>query len=39
LTLLERLLTGNGTLEIALTPFDHGPDVCTAPRSGTGCLS
>jgi hypothetical protein len=38
LTLLERLLTGNGTLEIALTPFDHA-DVCTAPRSGTGCLS
>jgi hypothetical protein len=31
-------LTGNGTLEIVLTTFDHGLDVYTVPGSGTGCL-
>ena len=31
-------LTGNGTLEIVLTTFDHGVDVYTVPGSGTGCL-
>ena len=31
-------LTGNGTLEIVLTTFDHGIDVYTVPGSGTGCL-
>jgi hypothetical protein len=30
-------LTGNGTLEIVLTTFDHGIDVYTVPGSGTGC--
>ncbi len=31
-------LTGNGTLEIVLTTFDHGVDVYTVPGSDTGCL-
>jgi hypothetical protein len=31
-------LTGDGTLEIVLTTFDHGVDVYTVPGSGTGCL-
>ncbi len=31
-------LTGNGTLEIVLTTFDHGIDVYTVPGSGTACL-
>ena len=31
-------LTGNGTLEIVLTTFDHGVDIYTVPGSGTGCL-
>ena len=31
-------LTGDGTLEIVLTTFDHGIDVYTVPGSGTGCL-
>ncbi len=31
-------LTGNGTLEIVLTTFDHGVDVYTVPGSGGGCL-
>ena len=31
-------LTGNGTIEIVLTTFDHGIDVYTVPGSGTGCL-
>ena len=31
-------LTGNGTLEIVLTSFDHGIDVFTVPGSGTNCL-
>jgi hypothetical protein len=31
-------LTGNGTLEIVLTTFDHGVDVYTVPGSGTDCL-
>jgi hypothetical protein len=31
-------LTGNGTLEIVLTTFDHGVDVYTVRGSGTGCL-
>jgi len=31
-------LTGNGTLEIVLTTFDHGIDVYTVPGSATGCL-
>jgi hypothetical protein len=31
-------LTGNGTLEIVLTTFDHGVDVYTVPGSGTSCL-
>jgi hypothetical protein len=31
-------LTGNGTLEIVLTTFDHGVDVYTVPGSGAGCL-
>ena len=31
-------LTGNGTLEIVLTTFDHGIDVYTVPGSGAGCL-
>ena len=31
-------LTGNGTLEIVLTTFDHGVDVYTVPGSGTACL-
>jgi hypothetical protein len=31
-------LTGNGSLEIVLTTFDHGIDVYTVPGSGTGCL-
>jgi hypothetical protein len=31
-------LTGNGTLEVVLTTFDHGVDVYTVPGSGTGCL-
>jgi len=31
-------LTGDGTLEIVLTTFDHGLDVYTVPGSGTGCL-
>ena len=31
-------LTGNGTLEIVLTSFDHGLDVFTVPGSGTACL-
>jgi len=31
-------LTGNGTLEIVLSTFDHGVDVYTVPGSGTGCL-
>jgi hypothetical protein len=31
-------LTGNGTLEIVLTTFDHGVDVYTVPGSRTGCL-
>ena len=30
--------TGNGTLEIVLTTFDHGIDVYTVPGSGTDCL-
>ena len=31
-------LTGDGTLEIVLTTFDHGIDVYTVPGSGGGCL-
>jgi hypothetical protein len=31
-------LTGDGTLEVVLTTFDHGVDVYTVPGSGTGCL-
>ena len=31
-------LSGNRTLEIVLTTFDHGVDVYTVPGSGTGCL-
>ena len=31
-------LTGDGTLEIVLTTFDHGVDVYTVPGSGAGCL-
>jgi hypothetical protein len=31
-------LTGDGTLEIVLTTFDHGIDVYTVPGSGTACL-
>lgn len=31
-------LTGDGTLEIVLTTFDHGVDVYTVPGSGTACL-
>ncbi len=31
-------LTGDGTLEIVLTTFDHGVDVYTVPGSGGGCL-
>jgi len=31
-------LTGNGTLEIVLTTFDHGIDVYTVPGSDSGCL-
>ncbi len=31
-------LTGDGTLEIVLSTFDHGLDVYTVPGSGTGCL-
>jgi hypothetical protein len=31
-------LTGNGTVEIVLTTFDHGIDVYTVPGSGAGCL-
>jgi hypothetical protein len=31
-------LTGNGTLEIVLTTFDHGIDVYTVPGSGGRCL-
>ena len=31
-------LTGDGSLEIVLTTFDHGVDVYTVPGSGTGCL-
>jgi hypothetical protein len=31
-------LTGNGSLEIVVTTFDHGIDVYTVPGSGTGCL-
>ena len=31
-------LTGNGTLEIVLTTFDHGIDVYTVPGSAAGCL-
>lgn len=31
-------LTGDGTLEIVLTTFDHGVDVYTVPGSGSGCL-
>jgi len=31
-------LTGDGTLEIVLTTFDHGVDVYTLPGSGSGCL-
>ena len=31
-------LTGDGTLEVVLTTFDHGIDVYTVPGSGTGCL-
>ena len=31
-------LTGNGTLEIVLTTFDHGIDVYTVPGSGSACL-
>jgi hypothetical protein len=31
-------LTGDGTLEIVLSTFDHGIDVYTVPGSGTGCL-
>jgi hypothetical protein len=31
-------LTGNGTLEVVLTTFDHGVDIYTVPGSGTGCL-
>ncbi|MEZ5096449.1 MAG: VCBS repeat-containing protein [Nocardioides sp.] len=31
-------LTGNGTLEIVLTSFDHGLDVYTVPGSGAACL-
>lgn len=31
-------LTGNGTLEIVLTTFDHGIDVYTVPGSGTACV-
>ncbi len=30
-------LDGDGTLEIALTTFDHGLDVFTVPGSGTSC--
>jgi len=30
-------LDGDGTLEIALTTFDHGLDVFTVPGSGTAC--
>jgi hypothetical protein len=31
-------LDGDGRLEIVLTSFDHGIDVFSVPRSGTGCL-
>ena len=31
-------LTGDGTLEIVLTTFDHGLDVYTVPGSGTACV-
>jgi len=31
-------LTGDGTLEIVLTTFDHGIDIYTVPGSDTGCL-
>jgi VCBS repeat protein len=31
-------LTGNGTLEIVLTTFDHGLDVYTVPGSDSTCL-
>jgi hypothetical protein len=31
-------LTGDSTLEIVLTTFDHGIDVYTVPGSGTACL-
>jgi hypothetical protein len=31
-------LTGNGTLEIVLTTFDHGVDIYSVPGSGTDCL-
>jgi hypothetical protein len=31
-------LSGNGTLEIVLTTFDHGVDVYTVAGSGTRCL-
>ncbi|MBI5531287.1 MAG: VCBS repeat-containing protein [Deltaproteobacteria bacterium] len=30
-------LDGDGTLEIALTSFDHGLDIYNVPGSGTGC--
>jgi FG-GAP-like repeat len=31
-------LTGNGTLEIVLSTFDHGVDIYTVPGSGHDCL-
>jgi hypothetical protein len=31
-------LDGDGSLEIALTTFDHGIDVFHVPGSGTNCL-
>jgi hypothetical protein len=30
-------IDGDGTLEIALTTFDHGLDIYNVPGSGTGC--
>lgn len=31
-------LTGNGSLEIVVSTFDHGVDVFTVPGSGSNCL-
>ena len=31
-------LTGDDTLEVVVTTFDHGVDVYTVPGSGTNCL-